>query len=94
MPSAAQEFAALQKLTPSEAVAYLQRRNQVTQTFGWQDVWREEHAKQFTISRLARADLLQSLQDQITKSVGGELSRRDFMRDMLREWSLMRSSAA
>lgn len=81
MPSAAQEFAALQKLTPSEAVAYLQQRNQVTQTFGWQDVWREEHAKQFTISRLARADLLQSIQEQITKSVNGDLSRRDFMRD-------------
>ncbi len=81
MPSAAQEFAALQKLTPSEAVAYLQRRNKVTETFGWQDVWREEHAKQFTISRLARADLLQSIQEQITKSVNGELSRRDFMRD-------------
>ena len=81
MPSAAQEFAALQKLTPSEAVDYLQRRNKVTETYGWQDVWREEHAKQFTISRLARADLLQSLQDQITKSVNGELSRRDFMRD-------------
>lgn len=77
----AQAFAALQKLTPAEAVAYLQRRNQVTQTYGWQDLWQEEHAKQFTVSRLARADLLQDLQDQITQSVNGDLSRRDFLRD-------------
>jgi SPP1 gp7 family putative phage head morphogenesis protein len=79
--SAAQEFAALQRLTPTEAVPYLQARNKLTQTYGWQDLWHDEHAKQFTVSRLARTDLLQSIQDQITKSVNGELSRRDFMRD-------------
>jgi SPP1 gp7 family putative phage head morphogenesis protein len=79
--STAQAFAALKKLTPAEAVAYLQRRNQITLTYGWQDLWQEEHARQFTVSRLARADLLQALQDQITQSVGGDLSRRDFLRD-------------
>lgn len=81
MPSPAQEFAALQKLTPTEAVAYLQRRNKVTETYSWRDLWQEEHAQQFTVSRLARVDLLKSIQDQITKSVGGDLSRRDFLRD-------------
>lgn len=81
MPSPAQEFAALQKLTPSDAVAYLQGRNKVTETYSWRDLWQEEHAQQFTVSRLARADLLKSIQDQITQSVGGDLSRRDFMRD-------------
>ncbi len=81
MPSPAQEFAALQKLTPTEAVAYLQRRNKVTETYSWRDLWQDEHAQQFTVSRLARADLLKSIQDQITKSVGGDLSRRDFSRD-------------
>lgn len=80
-PSAAQAFAALQKLSPTQAVDYLQRRNQVTNTYGWQDLWQEEHAQQFTVSRLARADLMQALQDQITRSVAGDLSRRDFMRD-------------
>lgn len=80
-PSAAQAFAALQKLSPTQAVDYLQRRNQVTNTYGWQDLWQDEHAQQFTVSRLARADLMQALQDQITRSVAGDLSRRDFMRD-------------
>ena len=80
-PSTAQAFAALQKLSPTEAVAYLQRRNIVTETYGWQDLWQKEHAQQFTVSRLARADLLQTLQDQIFQSVNGDLSRRDFVRD-------------
>nr|WP_295782223.1 phage minor head protein [Rhodoferax sp.] len=80
-PSAAQAFAALQKLTPTQAVDYLQKRDKVTNTYAWQDLWQQEHAQQFTVSRLARADLMQALQDQITKSVAGDLSRRDFMRD-------------
>lgn len=81
MPSPAQEFAALLKLTPTEAVAYLQGRDKIKQTYGWQDLWQQEHAQSFTVSRLTRADLLQSLQEQITGSVNGDLSRRDFMRD-------------
>ena len=80
-PRPAQAFAALQKLTPAQAVDYLQRRNHVTNTYSWQDLWQQEHAQQFTVSRLTRVDLMQSLQDQITKSVNGDLSRRDFMRD-------------
>lgn len=81
MPSAAQEFAAARKLVPAEAAAYMARRGQLTQTFAWQDVWEDEHAQQFTVSRLARLDLLQDIRDQITRSVDGDLSRKDFMRD-------------
>ncbi len=77
----AQEFARLQALQPAEAVAYLQGRGQLAVTYGWQDLWQDEHARQFTISRLTRADLLQAISDKITASVKGDLSRRDFMRD-------------
>ena len=79
--SSAQEFAKLQSLTPQEAVDYLQRRNRLTQTFSWQDLWHDEHAQQFTVSRLARLDLLKAIQDGITKSVQGDLTRRDWMSD-------------
>ena len=75
------DFAALNKLTPAEAVDYLRRRKALTVTHSWQDLWHEEHAHQFTISRLTRVDLLSSLQEMITRSVQGDLSRRDFMRD-------------
>lgn len=75
------EFAQLQKLTPADAVAYLQQRGQLTTTYSWQDLWQQEHAHQFTISRLTRADLLQTIRDKITASVQGDLTRTDFMRD-------------
>lgn len=87
--SAAQEFARLQRLTPKEAVEYLQRRGRLTQTFSWMDLWHDEHAQQFTVSRLARADLLKAMQEGITKSVQGDLSRADWTRDIR---SLLKSS--
>ncbi|WP_153108944.1 phage minor head protein [Propionivibrio limicola] len=78
----AQLFAKLQSLTSQEAVDYLKARGQLTQTFSWQDLWHEEHGQQFTVSRLARLDLLKAVQDGITKSVEGDLSRRDWTRNI------------
>ena len=81
MLSAAQEFAKLFRLPAAEAVTYLQDRRRLTPTYSWQDLWHEEHAEQFTVSRLTRLDLLQAVQDGITKSVQGDMQRRDWIRD-------------
>ncbi|GHU27524.1 hypothetical protein AGMMS50256_07590 [Betaproteobacteria bacterium] len=86
MPSStrtpAQEFAYLNRLQPAEALAYLQGRGKLTPTFSWQDLWQEEHAEQFTVSRLARLDILKAMQEGIERSVSGDLTRRDWTRDM------------
>lgn len=79
--SAATDFAKLRALPPAEALQYLAGRGQLTKTFNWQDLWEDEHAHQFTVSRLTRLDLLKSLSDGITKSVAGDLSRTDWMKD-------------
>jgi SPP1 gp7 family putative phage head morphogenesis protein len=79
--SAATDFAQLQKLTPQEAVDWLIERGHLTKSYAWQDVWQDEHGRQFTVSRLTRLDLLQSLHDAIVKSVQGDLSRKDWMED-------------
>ena len=76
--SPAQQFAEAYRLPPAEALAYMRARDRLTQTYSWMDLLRDEHAQQFTVSRLARLDLLQAIRDQITKSVGGDLTRRDF----------------
>lgn len=80
--SAATDFAELLKLQPKEAVAALQARGKLTKSYAWQDVWQDEHGVQFTVSRLARLDLLQAIYDGILKSVQGDLSRRDWMQDV------------
>lgn len=81
MATSSQLFAALARLQPEEALAYLKARGLITPTWSWADLWQEEHGEQFTVSRLESLDLLQELQTLITASVSGELSRTDFMRD-------------
>ena len=80
--SAAAEFARLRRLPAAGAIAYMQARAQLTVTHDWQDLWEDEHASQFTVSRLARLDLLQAVYEGIRRSVQGDLSRRDWMRDV------------
>jgi SPP1 gp7 family putative phage head morphogenesis protein len=77
----AQAFAALRRLTPDGALAWLRDRGQITQTWSWADLRAEEHALQFTVSRLASVDLLADLRQMIIDSVAGDLTRTDFMKD-------------
>ncbi len=79
--SAASDFARLQSLPPAEAVAYMAGRELVGETNSWADLWQGEHARAFTVSRLARADLLEALQQSLAKSVAGDLTRRDWLKD-------------
>jgi len=75
------QFAELARLPPQEAMRWMQGRAHGALTYSWQDLMGEEHGRQFTISRLARLDLLQSLHESLSRSVSGDLSRRDWIRD-------------
>ncbi|WP_295586036.1 hypothetical protein [uncultured Lamprocystis sp.] len=75
-------FARLFALLPQGAADYLAGRDRLTPTFDWRELWQGEHVEQFTVSRLARLDLLAAIQEGITQSVGGDLTRRDFARDI------------
>lgn len=79
--SAATDFAKLRTLPVAAAIAYMRTRADLTVTHDWQDLERDEHVRQFTVSRLARLDLLQALHEGISRSVQGDLSRRDWIRD-------------
>jgi SPP1 gp7 family putative phage head morphogenesis protein len=74
-------FARAFRLPPEEAQRYLRGRDRVRLTYDWRELWHEEHARAFTVSRLARADLLQSLHEGIKASVGGDLTRRDWTKN-------------
>jgi SPP1 gp7 family putative phage head morphogenesis protein len=77
----AQAFAALRRLMPEGALAWLRERGQITQTWSWADLSAQEQALQFTVSRLASVDLLAELRQMIIDSVEGDLTRTDFVRD-------------
>lgn len=80
-PATPGEFARAFRLPPEEAVRYMAARDAVRITYDWHELWHDEHARAFTVSRLARADLLAALRDGLEKSVAGDLSRRDWTRD-------------
>lgn len=76
-----QEFARLMQLTPEAAVRYMQGRDKMEVTYGWQELWQGAHARAFTVSRLTQADVLNDLYQALVRSVEGDLSRKDWMRD-------------
>lgn len=79
--SEAADFARARRLPPAEAIAYMQGRGLVGETYNAYDLWRDEHSRAHTISRLARADLLEATIGSLTESVAGDLTRRDWIRD-------------
>lgn len=79
--SAASDFAQLARVKPAEAIAFMQGRGLSTETGYYSDLWRAEHERAFTISRLTRADLLERVQASLSQSVAGDLSRRDWLRE-------------
>ena len=75
------EFARLRSLPPAEAVAYMQGRELVAETYHWHDLWESEHERAFTVSRLTRADLLEAVQQSLTRATAGDLTRSDWLKD-------------
>ncbi len=68
-----------QMLAPKEAVDYLAARGLTfTTSFNWKDVWQTEHATQFTVSRLTRADLLAAVHEQLMRAVTEGISLTEF----------------
>ncbi len=73
-----------QLLPPKEAVDYLAARGvKFTESFNWKDVWQEEHAAQFTVSRLTRADLLSAIHEQLMRAVNDGISLKEFFDNLI-----------
>ncbi len=58
----------------------MQARGLLAQTFSWQDMLREEHARAFTVAKLARLDLLDAIYREVLKGVEQGQTLRDFSR--------------
>ena len=79
MSEATNIFITLGTMPPEEAVAYMKAQDLTAETFHWTDLWQSQHDRAFTISCLARADLLERLHESLVKSVSGELDRTDWL---------------
>ncbi|TXI00289.1 MAG: hypothetical protein E6Q76_18620 [Rhizobium sp.] len=71
--------AVLAPLKPQDAIKALKARGQnLSPSFAWQDVYAEEHARQFTVAKSAGFDILNDLFDGLQTSLEEGKTFRDF----------------
>lgn len=56
-------------IAPADAIEAFRRRNLVSPSFSWQDVWQAEHANRFTVAKLARTDLLEAIRGELDRAI-------------------------
>ncbi len=74
----------LKGLAPKEAVDYLVRRGaNLKPSWGWQEVWQEEHAQAFVVAKMLRADLLQEVHSQVLAAVKEGITLEEFKKRLV-----------
>ena len=68
-------------LAPVEAIRFLRAKGMAI-SWDWHDVWREEHAKAFTVAKVLNADLLQDIRDAVDKSIADGITFQQFKKEL------------
>ena len=66
---------------PKEVLAFF-RAKKLKVGFDYRDVWREEHALNFTVAKAMQLDILESIQEAIGQAQEQGLTLRDFAKDL------------
>ena len=69
-------------MEPRDAVAVFQQRGQLETTYSWQDLWHHEHARAFTVSRLANTQLLEQMRAEIDAAIKNGTRFEEFAKAM------------
>ncbi len=68
-------------LPPEEAIRYFEGKGLVL-TGDWRELWQEQHAKAFTVARLAKLDVLKDIHDALNDALKDGTTERQFIKDM------------
>lgn len=68
-------------LPPRDAIAYFKAKGYQV-SWNWWDVWQESHAQAFTVAKATRADVLQSIREEVQKAIDEGRTARDFVRNL------------
>ncbi|MBF0249954.1 MAG: minor capsid protein [Alphaproteobacteria bacterium] len=68
-------------LPPKEAVAYFERKGYAV-SFAWQDVWKEEHARAFTVAKAMRLDILEDIRNATELAIKNGLTFQQFQKQL------------
>lgn len=66
-------------IEPADAVAVFRQRKLLSVSYNWQDVWQEEHARAFTVSRLTSIDLLGQIRAELDRALAEGRSLKQFV---------------
>tara|TARA_R110002072_G_scaffold302699_2_gene487437 strand:+ start:3088 stop:4386 length:1299 start_codon:yes stop_codon:yes gene_type:complete len=72
---------AIQALPPKEALTYFRKKGYKI-GFSWQDVWKEEHARAFTVAKAMRLDLLEDIRGAVDRALADGLTFEQFKKDL------------
>lgn len=71
------DLSAACKMPPREAIHYFESKG-LKLSFRWQDVWREAHARAFTVAGVAKLDLLADIKTATAKAIAEGQSKAQF----------------
>lgn len=66
-------------LPPKDAIAYFESKGYEI-GWNWQDVWQEKHTQAFTVAKVARLDILETIRAGVNQVLKDGLTERDFIR--------------
>lgn len=72
----------LDLLPPKEAVEYFLRKNLLSPSFSWQELWHEDHTRAFTVAKMMRTDLLDTVYQSVQSVITQGKSLRDFEKEL------------
>lgn len=70
-----------QSRPPKEASAFFKAKK-LQPSFDWQDVWRDEHSKAFTVARTTQIDVLSDIQAALQKALDEGKTFADFKKEL------------
>ena len=75
------ELLKLSKMPPSRVVSFFKKKGYAI-SWDWREVWRDEHARAFTVAKAAKDDILQTLRRGVDQAISSGWSERRFIREM------------
>ncbi len=64
-------------LPPADAIKYFESKGYAV-SWNWQDTWQASHARAFTVAKVVRAEVLQTIRGAVTDALAGGTTLRDF----------------
>lgn len=68
-------------LPPEKAVEYFKSKGYAF-SWDWTDVWKEAHAKAFTVAKVARMDVLQDIRGMVQKAISDGITFEQFRKEL------------